>query len=40
MVYSAATWPDDLAGLDDADVERRYLDDIHGLFPALARTCP
>jgi oxygen-dependent protoporphyrinogen oxidase len=35
MVYSAATLARDLAGLADADVERRYLDDIHGLFPAL-----
>ncbi len=35
MVYSAASLARDLAGLGDADIERRYLDDIHGLFPAL-----
>jgi monoamine oxidase len=35
MVYSAATLARDLAGLSDDDVERRYLDDIYGLFPAL-----
>jgi oxygen-dependent protoporphyrinogen oxidase len=35
MVYSAANLARDLAGLGDADVERRYLEDIHGLFPAL-----
>jgi protoporphyrinogen/coproporphyrinogen III oxidase len=35
MVYSAATLARDLAGLDDAEVERRYLEDVHGLFPAL-----
>ena len=35
MVYSAATLARDLAGLSDDDVERHYLDDIYGLFPAL-----
>ncbi len=35
MVYAAAGLARDLAGLDDAQVERRFLDDIHALFPAL-----
>jgi protoporphyrinogen/coproporphyrinogen III oxidase len=35
MVYSAARLARDLAGLDDAGVERRYLDDMYSLFPAL-----
>ena len=35
MVYSAANLARGLARLDDADVERRYLEDIYGLFPAL-----
>ena len=35
MVYSAAHLARSLARLDDSDVERRYLEDLHGLFPAL-----
>jgi oxygen-dependent protoporphyrinogen oxidase len=35
MVYAAADLARDLAGLSDADVERRYLEDIYVLFPAL-----
>jgi oxygen-dependent protoporphyrinogen oxidase len=35
MVYSAAGLARALERLGDAEVERRYLEDIHGLFPAL-----
>src|SRR4029079_6211565 len=35
MVYAAAGLARDLAGLHDAEVERRFLDDLHALFPAL-----
>jgi protoporphyrinogen/coproporphyrinogen III oxidase len=35
MVYAAAGLARDLAELDDAEVERRFLADLHGLFPAL-----
>jgi protoporphyrinogen/coproporphyrinogen III oxidase len=35
MVYAAAGLARDLAGLDDAQVEHRFLDDLHSLFPAL-----
>jgi protoporphyrinogen/coproporphyrinogen III oxidase len=35
MVYAAAGLARDLAELDDAAVERRFLDDLHALFPAL-----
>jgi oxygen-dependent protoporphyrinogen oxidase len=35
MVYAGAGLARDLAGLGDADAERRFLDDIHALFPAL-----
>jgi len=35
MVYAAAGLTRNLAGLDDAEVERRFLDDLHALFPAL-----
>ena len=35
MVYAAAGLARELAGLDDAAVERRFLDDLRTLFPAL-----
>ena len=35
MVYSAANLARALEGLGDAEVERRYLEDIHALFPTL-----
>jgi len=35
MVYSAANLARALDGLGDAEVERRYLEDIYALFPAL-----
>ena len=35
MVYAAAGLARDLAELDDAAVERRFLDDLQRLFPAL-----
>jgi len=35
MVYSAAALARSLARLGDADVERRYLEDLHAVFPAL-----
>ena len=35
MVYSAAALAEQLAAESDAEVERRYLDDLYGMFPAL-----
>jgi oxygen-dependent protoporphyrinogen oxidase len=35
MVYAAAGLARALAGLGDTEIERRFLDDLHGLFPAL-----
>ena len=35
MVYAAAGLARALAGLDDAEAERRFLADLHSLFPAL-----
>jgi protoporphyrinogen/coproporphyrinogen III oxidase len=35
MVYAAAGLARALAHLDDAEVEQRFLDDLHALFPAL-----
>jgi oxygen-dependent protoporphyrinogen oxidase len=35
MVYAAAGLARALAELDDAEVARRFLDDLHALFPAL-----
>jgi oxygen-dependent protoporphyrinogen oxidase len=35
MVYAAAGLARELAELDDAAVERRFLDDLHALFPTL-----
>jgi protoporphyrinogen/coproporphyrinogen III oxidase len=35
MVYAAAGLARALAGLDDSEVERRFLNDLHALFPDL-----
>jgi protoporphyrinogen/coproporphyrinogen III oxidase len=35
MVYAAAGLARALAGLDDSQVERRFLNDLHALFPDL-----
>ncbi|HSD01508.1 MAG TPA: FAD-dependent oxidoreductase, partial [Gaiellales bacterium] len=35
MVYAAADLARALADTDDAEVERRFLDDLHALFPSL-----
>jgi protoporphyrinogen/coproporphyrinogen III oxidase len=35
MVYAAAGLAQALAGLDDAEIERRFVADLHALFPAL-----
>jgi oxygen-dependent protoporphyrinogen oxidase len=35
MVYSAAALAEQLADASDAEVERRYLDDLYRMFPAL-----